>query len=121
MQRTTDQCHMLHILPVNPMSNVALNQLRIHQRGYFIHHFLQIKWNLFQYCLLRLQFTHIQHIIDQLLQMLGRQLNLIQTLFQLLWIIAVLTGNIYHSHNSIDRCTNIMAHPIQKVRLGLTD
>ena len=64
------------------------------------------------------QFAHIEDITDQFEQMSGRQLNLIQTVINFFPVISVFTDDIYHSHDSIDRRTNIMTHAIHKFRLG---
>ena len=64
------------------------------------------------------QFAHIEDITDQFQQMSGRQLNLIQTVINFSPVIPVFTDDVYHSHDSIDRRTNIMTHTIHKFRLG---
>ena len=65
-----------------------------------------------------LNLAHIQNIVNQTQQMLRRYRNLFQIILHLPGIRKIGLRKGCHSHNSIHRGTDIMAHGRQKITLN---
>ena len=98
--------------------NFHIQQLRTYQGICFFHQLLQFKLLLFQRRTFILDLTHIQHVIHERQKMTDRYPYFIQALIHLSLICPAPFYDLEHSYDSIDRGTDIMAHPIQEFRFG---
>ena len=81
---------------------------------YFIQKLLQMEGFLFEHDFTGLQFPHIKHFIDELQEQLGRFTDLLTTFDLLFQIIGIVLCHRQHANDAIDRCTDIMAHALEK-------
>ena len=88
----------------------GFNQIMNTQKLLFQIHFGRLKLHFTAFNL-----RHIQNIIYQSQQILGRVSDLFQTFHSSLLCLILLKGNGCHTHNPIHRCTNLMRHPGQEV------
>ena len=81
---------------------------------HFIYYLIDIKRFLFQINFSRLQFAHIKDFINQFLENIGSLTDFPSTFGLSRQIITIIIAHIKHSTDSIDRCPDIMAHPLQE-------
>ena len=81
---------------------------------------IEVKRNLLQHDLPGFQFSHIKDLIDQLQQKVRGIPDLFSAFCQFIYIIMVVIRDLEHPADSIDRCTEIMAHSSEEVCLGFT-
>ena len=112
MQRVSDQSCMPNSFSVSVMPDSGFLQLGFHQRGSLGHQMLQIKGFHHSFFLLCLNAPHVQNIIDQRQQMSGGQLDLSKTFLDPFPVIHVPSDDLQHTHHTIDRCLDIMAHTV---------
>ena len=79
-----------------------------------IQKLLQMEGFLFEHDFTELQFPHIKHFIDELQEQLGRFTDLPTTFVLLFQIIGIALCHRQHANDAIDRCTDIMAHALEK-------
>ena len=80
----------------------------------FIQKLLQMEGVLFEHDFTGLQFPHIKHFIDELQEQLGRFTDLLTTFDLLFQIIGIALCHRQHANDTIDRCTDIMAHALEE-------
>ena len=112
MQRVSDQSCMPNSFSVSVMPDSGFLQLGFHQRGSLGHELFQIKGFHHSFFLLCLNAPHVQNIIDQRQQMSGGQLDLSKTFLDPFPVIHVPSDDLQHTHHTIDRCLDIMAHTV---------
>ena len=85
-----------------------------------IQDLLQLKRFHAAFCFSAFQLCHIKHIVDQSHQMARSSLDFIQTILHPLRIPYTAPGNFQHSHNPVNRLTDIVGHIREEFRLGPT-
>ena len=86
---------------------------------YGIQHLIYIERNRLQFHLAALYLGHIQNIIDQSQQVIGRRLYFLQAVQNPFLALALLQRNSRHTDDTVHGSTDFMAHTGQKLRLGL--
>ena len=110
MKWASQQLCMFHLLSMRTVTDISGRYLCLRKSINLFHKILQIKWPVFNLNMPGLQLTHIQNIIDQCQQMLRRNIDFLQTVIHFLMIVSVPFYHFQHSHHTVDRCTDIMAH-----------
>ena len=92
--------------------------LHIYKTFHIIQHLLQIKGFFCKLDTTRFQLTHVQNVVHQIHQHVRTPHDLIQTFFYFIHIMDMLLTDIYQPSDSVNRSTDIMAHPFQKICLN---
>ena len=80
---------------------------------------LQVHRSQINFHLSAFNFGQVQYFVHQLLQVERGAFQLIQTVLQLLFIMAVEHCTVNHTHNSVERRTDFVAHFGEKIGFGL--
>ena len=100
------------------VGDAGLDQLGVHKVRSLFQQRGQLKGHLFQRGLLGFQLAHIQHVVDQRLQVAGGKLDLLQAIVHTGFIVPVAADDVQHAHNAVDGRAHIMAHAVQEFGLG---
>ena len=115
MHRASDQFIVLVVFSFVCEMYASFYCLYLNQSNHFIQHFPQIKRYFFQFNFSGLHLTHIQNIVYQFKQKHRRTADFFSAFLLLFHIFREMIPDIQHTDHAIDRCSDIVAHPPQKL------
>ena len=117
MQRAADKlCVRKRNLAVG-IHNTRFCHLRFVQCADVLHQIVKVKRHMLRLHVAGFQLAHIQNIVDERQQMLGGNMDLFKAVVHALMIFTIFLDNLQHTHHTVNRRADIVAHAGKELRL----
>ena len=100
------------------IANLPFQRLRIDNLVDLLHKCREIEEVMSDLHLIRLNPGHIQNVVDQGEEILGRGVNLLKTVFYCPRIVQLDLADGTHADDGVHRCPDVVAHAGEEVRFG---